>query len=314
MTLFAKPGDTVDTLLADVDTALHHAKTNDGDHIRFFEPAMQQAITNQLAVETQLREALAKNHFELWLQSQVATDGHLLGAEALLRLRKPDGSIMPPGIFIGIAETSKMIVQIGGWVLNAACELLAATAGADFRIAVNVSPLQFGDPNFVPDIEAALHRSGAAPDRLTLEITEGLLVRNLDDLAAKMIRLAALGIRFSVDDFGTGYSSLAYLQRLPIDEIKIDRSFVAQLPDGGPACAITDAILAMAKQLNIMVIAEGVETIEQATYLTMRCCTGLQGYFFDKPTPAAEWLAKKTGIRGAKPTENRTAVPQLGKR
>ena len=299
VTLFAKPGDAVDTLLAEADTALHRAKLSDGDRIRFFESTMQQAVADQLAIEGELREALAQNRFELWLQSQVDADGHLVGAEALLRLRQPDGSIMPPGLFVGIAETSRLIVPIGRWVLNAACDLLAATAAAGFRIAVNVSPLQFGDPNFVTDVEAALDRSGADPRRLTLEITEGLLIRNLEDVAATMIRLARLGVRFSVDDFGTGYSSLAYLQRLPIHEIKIDRSFVAQLPDGGPARAITDAILAMAEQLDIAVIAEGVETVEQSAHLTKRRCAGLQGYLFDKPAPAAHWLVMAANTHGA---------------
>ena len=313
VTLFGKRGDTVDTILGEVDTALHRAKTSDGDRIRFFELAMQQAVTSQLAIESELRAALAQNRFELWLQGQVAGDGRVIGAEALLRLRKPDGSIVPPGIFIGIAETSRLIIPIGRWVLHSACELLATTAGSDLRIAVNVSPLQFRDPNFVMDVEAALARSGADPARLTLEITEGLLIRNVEDAAATMIRLAALGVRFSVDDFGTGYSSLSYLQRLPIDEIKIDRSFVAQLPDGAAARAIIEAILAMAEQLQIDVVAEGVETIEQAAHLTARRCAGLQGYLFDKPAPAHQWLAGAVGIAKTSSRQIAQAPPRATK-
>ncbi len=301
-TLFPKPADTIDTLIREADTAMYRAKSGDGDVV-MFRPQMYQSILDRHAVEDDIRSALKDERFEIWLQEQVDAAGAPAGVEALLRLRGRDGRLTPPDRFVGVAESSGLIVPLGRWLLGETCRLMARIGAdrADWRMSVNVSPRQFRDPAFVADVLAALDQAGVAPARLTLEITENLLIRDPEEVARIMDTLAARGVRFSVDDFGTGYSSLLYLRRLPIHELKIDRGFISQVPDDASAVAIVEAILAMARQLDLDIVAEGVETAAHVDFLRARGPMRMQGYFFAAPRPAAAWLAAAAAAPPAAP-------------
>jgi EAL domain-containing protein (putative c-di-GMP-specific phosphodiesterase class I) len=189
-------------------------------------------IEHRFAIEHDLRRGIPAGELRLFLQAQVDADSHLVGAEALVRWQHPERGLLPPGMFIGVAEESDLIVDLGAWVLSEACRLMAreTMAGHPLRLSVNLSPRQFRQPGFVPWIRELLAATGADPTQLTLEVTEGLVIDNVDTVVAKMGELTALGIHFSVDDFGTGYSSLAYLKRMPVHELKIDKSFVQDAP------------------------------------------------------------------------------------
>lgn len=293
-TLFPKPADTIDALVREADTAMYQAKTGVGDVV-MFEPAMHQSIMARHAIEDDIRGALKDERFEIWLQDQVDMTGAAVSAEVLLRLRGRDGRIAGPGEFIGIAESSGLIVPLGRWLLREACSILTRLdhERPGSGLSVNVSPRQFHDPGFVSDVLAALDVSGVAPERLTLEITENLLIRDRIEITRIMGRLADRGVRFSVDDFGTGYSSLLYLRHLPIHEIKIDRGFVAQLPGDVSSVAIVEAILAMAHRLDLDVVAEGVETDDHVAFLRARGKMRMQGYFFSRPLNAAAWFERR---------------------
>jgi len=292
-TMFPKPDDTIDTLIREADTAMYQAKAGEADVV-MFRQSMHLSIVARHAIEDEIRSALKAGRFEIWLQDQVELGGKPVGAEVLLRLRDRDGRIAVPSEFIGIAESSGLIVPLGRWLLREACALLARAHRdrPDWRLSVNVSPRQFRDPAFVTDVIAALDISGVPADRLTLEITENLLIRDTFEIARIMGILADRGVRFSVDDFGTGYSSLHYLRQLPIHEIKIDRGFIGQVPDDASSVAIVEAILAMARRLDLDVVAEGVETPEHVAFLKARGCPRMQGYFFACPIPVSEWLER----------------------
>lgn len=291
-TLFPKPADTIDTLIREADTAMYRAKSGEGDVV-MFRPAMHQSILDRHAIEDDIRNGLKEDRFAIWLQDQVDAAGAPSSAEALLRLRGRDGRLAPPDRFVGVAETSGLIVPLGRWLLGETARLMARIGAdrPDWRLSVNVSPRQFRDPAFVTDVLAALDREGVAPARLTLEITENLLIRDTEEVARIMDALAARGVRFSVDDFGTGYSSLLYLRRLPIHELKIDRFFISQVPDDASAVAIVEAIIAMARQLDLDIVAEGVETAAHVDFLRARGPMRMQGFFFAPPRPVADWLA-----------------------
>lgn len=205
--------------------------------------------------------------------------------------------------FIPIAEESDLITELGNWTLIAACHILAREEifSQPLRLSVNISPRHFHDPGFVSSIKQALAVTGADATHLTLEVTEGLLIQNINDVIAKMIQLASLGIHFSLDDFGTGYSSLSYLKRLPIHEIKIDKSFVQDAPADPDDAALVESILAVAQHMQLDVVAEGVETQEQANFLNARAKVTHQGYFFHKPEPSDAWISKYFGIAQIKP-------------
>ncbi|MFC7409172.1 EAL domain-containing protein [Hydrogenophaga atypica] len=296
------PHDATDTpgdVLRRADTALHRAKAGGGQQSAFFDAAMGQVVSERFAVEQDLRRGLAAQELRLYLQPQVNRQGHMVSAEALVRWQHPDKGLVPPGTFIGVAEESDLITEVGDWVLAQVCAHLGQlhTQGRRLPIAVNVSPRQFHKADFVPGVLHALEQAGAQPEDLVLEITEGVVIEQVDTVVRKMSQLTQRGVRFSIDDFGTGYSSLAYLKRLPIHELKIDKSFVQDAPHDPSDAALVEAILSVAGHLRLKVVAEGVETQEQADFLNQRANVIHQGYLFGRPAPAAEVLATWSGTR-----------------
>lgn len=289
ITVFPKAVENVDDLLREADTAMYRAKEAGRNTVSYFEPDMQEAVQARFVLEHDLRQALARNEMRVFLQPQVDGQGRFVGAEALVRWERPGQGLISPMVFIAVAEESGIILALGRWVLEEACRLLKQldAAGHALRLAVNVSPRQFRQPDFVACICEVLQMTGADPTHLVLEVTEGLVIENIHDTIAKMMELNRLGIHFSIDDFGTGYSSLAYLKRLPLHELKIDRTFVQDAPTDPNDAALVETILAVAQHLNLSVVAEGVETQTQLDFLKQRGCSVFQGYFFDRPLP---WL------------------------
>jgi diguanylate cyclase (GGDEF)-like protein/PAS domain S-box-containing protein len=292
VTLFPKDSESVDDLMREADIAMYRAKESGRNALAYFEPGMQEAVTQRYGLEQELREAVRQEAFELFLQSQVDATGRVIGAEALVRWRHPVRGLVMPATFIPVAEDSGLIVAMGDWVLRQACILIARldAVGRSLRIAVNVSPRQFRQPNFVARVKEILSATGADPTHLTLEITENLLVEHASEGVARMTELTALGLRFSIDDFGTGYSSLAYLKRLPLFELKIDKSFVQDVPHDPNDAALVTTILAMASHLHFEVVAEGVETKSQLDFLKQHGCQRFQGYYFHRPEPQQAWF------------------------
>lgn len=293
--------DSASDVLRRADTALHRARAAGGSHITFFDPAMGALTEQRFRTERELRRAIPAEELRLFLQPQVDATGRLTGAEALVRWQHPERGLVPPGLFIPVAEETDLIVALGIWVTNQACRLMAEqqSLGLMLDISVNVSPRHFRQASFVPWLTNLLSTTGADPKRLTLEVTEGLVIQDVDDVVAKMKELTAIGIHFSIDDFGTGYSSLAYLKRLPIDELKIDKTFVQDAPTNADDAALVETILAVARQRNLRVVAEGVETQEQADYLNQRGTVIHQGYFFGRPEPCAVWIQRwRDGAQG----------------
>jgi EAL domain-containing protein (putative c-di-GMP-specific phosphodiesterase class I) len=270
--------------------ALYKAKAAGRNSCRFFDPHMETTIRERAALEADLRQAIAEQQFHLHYQPQVGIGGRLKGVEALLRWNHPARGSVPLAQFISLAETTGLIVPLGGWVLETACAQLATWASrpelAELTVGVNVSVRQFQQPNFVDQVLATLRRTGADPHRLELELTESMLVENIDDVIEKMFALKSVGVSFALDDFGTGYSSLFYLKRLPLDRLKIDRSFVRDVLTDPNDAAIVKTIVALARSLGLGVIAEGVETSAQRDFLASSGCHSYQGFFFSRPLPA----------------------------
>ena len=291
--LAAGGAQTVHDLLREADTAMYHAKGQGRNGVALFEPGMLVEAERKLTLERDLANALEQGELALHLQLQLDHAGAPCGAELLLRWRRKDGSSVPPDVFIPVAEASGLIVALGEWVLRQAClawHTLAA-AGHALPLSVNVSPVQFRQPDFVARVAAILEETGAPADQLILEVTEGVMVERMEETIARMGELAALGLRISVDDFGTGYSSLAYLTRMPLYELKIDKSFIRNTPHDRDATAIVQSILAMAGHLGLRVVAEGVETPDQAQYLAAHSNACMQGYLFHRPMPLDAVLA-----------------------
>ena len=288
-------GDGAHDALRRAGMALHWAKQAGGGRAAFFEQGMGEAAEQRFRLERELRHAIGAGELRLHLQSQVNVEGQLTGAEVLVRWQHPRDGLVPPGVFIPIAEESDLIVSLGEWVLAHACGLLAQPAFRErrLRLSVNLSARQFRQAGFVPQVRALLASSGADPRLLTLEVTEGLVIEDFDDTVAKMRELAELGVDISLDDFGTGYSSLAYLKRLPIQEIKIDRSFVHEAPTNADDGVLVEGILSVARHFGLRVVAEGVETQAQADFLSQRAPEIVyQGYLFGRPEPDTQWLAR----------------------
>ena len=287
--------DVAHDALRRAGTALHRAKQAGGGRAAFFEQGMGEAAEQRFRVERELRQAIGAGELRLYLQSQVDVLGQLTGAEVLVRWQHPRDGLVAPAVFIPVAEESDLIVSLGGWVLTHACALLAQPVFHErrLRLSINLSARQFRQAGFVPQLRALLAASGADPRLLTLEVTEGLVIDDFEDAVAKMSELAALGVDISLDDFGTGYSSLAYLKRLPIQEIKIDRSFVHDAPTNADDGVLVEGILSVARHFGLRVVAEGVETREQADFLSRRAPDIVyQGYLFGWPEPEADWLAR----------------------
>ena len=294
VTLFPGDGHDTESLLRNADTALHHAKSEGRNCVHFFQPAMQAAVQERHAMQTQLREALAGQQFSLVYQPLVDAQGRLFGAEALIRWHHPVRGSMPPSEFIPVAEDSGLIVEIGDWVLAEAARQMrawheAGLFGDDCCLSVNISPRQFLLPDFGARLRRIFSAAGADTHRLVLEVTEGVLVTDAAQTVITMQGLREAGVRFHIDDFGTGYSSLSYLKQLPVDGIKIDQSFVRDVVENPNDAAIVEAIIAIARRFQLHVVAEGVETAEQAEYLRRQRCALFQGYYFSRPLPAAEF-------------------------
>jgi diguanylate cyclase (GGDEF)-like protein/PAS domain S-box-containing protein len=295
ITLFSGQRDSVDELLRRADLAMYRAKAAGRNTLRFFDPEMQATVAARAMMESELRAALAGGQLLLHYQPQVLADGRLVGAEALVRWQHPERGLVGPGEFIPLAEDTGLILGLGQWVLEAACAQLVAwsqdPATAALSVAVNVSPRQFRRAEFVAEVLVTLQRSGAAPQRLKLELTESLLLDDLDQTIARMAQLRAHGVSFALDDFGTGYSSLAYLKRLPLEQLKIDRSFVRDVLEDPSDAAIARTVIALGQSLGLTVLAEGVETEGQRDFLAGHGCHAFQGYLLGRPMPAADFDA-----------------------
>ena len=288
--LFGQQTCSVDELLKHADLAMYQAKAAGRNTQRFFDPDMQAAVSKRLALEADLRRGLQDKELVLYYQPVVDGKGRLLGAEALVRWRHPQRGMVPPAEFIPLAEQTGLILPLGHWVLEAACAQLVAWSRSpltrQFFLSVNVSVRQFRQPDFVEQVLGILHTSGANPERLKIELTESLLLADVEDVISRMEYLRRYGVCFSLDDFGTGYSSLSYLKRLPLEQLKIDQSFVRDLQTDPNDAAIVRTILALARSLDLGVVAEGVETTGQLEFLQRHGCQAFQGYLFGRPMPA----------------------------
>ncbi|MCZ8293554.1 MAG: EAL domain-containing protein [Hylemonella sp.] len=299
ISLFPKAGQQIDDLLREADTAMYRAKSAGRNRIAFFELSMQHEVEERLALEQELKEALATGQLRLHVQSQVDAQGREVAGELLVRWLHPLRGLVPPMRFIPLAEETGLILPLGEWVIEQACHTLARMRrqGLTQSLAVNVSARQFRSEDFVPRVQAILQSTGAPAQQLVFEVTESLFIQDWDNSLRRIIELVKMGIRFSIDDFGTGYSSLSYLQRLPLFELKIDRSFVQDTPHDLNDTAIVQSILSMAQHLGLEVVAEGVETRAQADFLLASHCDRLQGYLFSQPQPLEDWLVH-VGLRG----------------
>ncbi|OYU46061.1 MAG: diguanylate cyclase [Burkholderiales bacterium PBB4] len=292
-TLFSRNTASIDELLKQADLAMYKAKDMGRNALQFFDPAMQTVVLERASLEKQLRKALQQGQLTLYYQPQVVGDGRLTGAEALVRWLHPESGLMAPGEFIPLAEETGLILPLGQWVLMTACQQLAQWAMqpqmAHLTLAVNVSASQFKRADFVSLVHKALDSTGANPQRLKLELTESLLVDHVPAVIEKMFTLKAKGVSFSLDDFGTGYSSLAYLKRMPLDQLKIDRSFVSEVLSDQHDASIAKTIITLAQSLGLSVIAEGVEIEAQRDFLANAGCHAYQGYLFGKAVSLEEF-------------------------
>ncbi|HEV2609970.1 MAG TPA: EAL domain-containing protein [Noviherbaspirillum sp.] len=290
ITLFSGNSSTIDELLKRADLAMYQAKAAGRNTLRFFDPQMQTIVSARAALEADFRHGLLHDEFVLHYQTQSDANGHTIGVEALVRWQHKRRGMVSPAAFIPLAEETGLIVRLGQWVIETACAQLATwarqekTAGLD--VSVNVSARQFRHPDFVDQVMDALERTGANPQKLKLELTESLLLENVEETIVKMTALKKKGVGFSLDDFGTGYSSLAYLKRLPLDQLKIDQSFVRDVLTDPNDAAIARTIVALGRSLGLSVMAEGVETIAQRDFLAHHGCHAYQGFLFSQPMPA----------------------------
>lgn len=300
--LFGEPQSSVQELLKQADLAMYRAKASGRNAMRFFDPQMQSVLAERVALEMELRVALQRQSLVLHYQPQVNKAGAMVGVEALVRWQHPQRGIVSPLEFIALAEDTALILPLGRWVLEAACRQLAAWAQRADRehltMAVNVSARQFHHADFLQQMLTVLEQTGANPRRLKLELTESLLITQAEEVIAKMTALKARGVCFSLDDFGTGYSSLSYLKRLPLDQLKIDQSFVSHVLTDTNDAAIARMIVALSESLGLEVIAEGVEHAEQRDFLAQHGCHTYQGYFFSPPLPLDDLEAYASGDQG----------------
>jgi len=290
----------VDELLKRADIAMYQAKSAGRNTLRFYDPAMQAVLEARAALESDLRSAITEKQFKLYYQMQVDHAGRTHSAEALIRWHHPQRGLVPPLQFIPLAEETGLILPIGQWVLETACAQIKAWEAdpvtCDLQIAVNVSAYQFHDPGFVEQVSEMLNRYGIKAGRLKLELTESLVLNNVEEAIIKMNALRDFGVRFSMDDFGTGFSSLSYLTKLPLDQLKIDQSFVRNMCINHRDAVVVQTIIGMANNLGIEVIAEGVELESQRVFLETHQCKLCQGYLFSRPLPVEEFEDKLRSV------------------
>jgi len=313
VTLFGTQRCSVEDMLKRADLAMYQAKEAGRNTVRFFDPAMQDAVNERSRLEADLRVGLARGEFVMHLQPMVDGQARLCGAEALVRWQHPERGLLAPGQFIELAERTGLIVPLGQIVLQAACTQLAHWAQHEqtrhLCIAVNVSARQFRQPGFSDAVVQALEDSGADAERLKLELTESMLLLDVEDAVERMVQLKQCGVGFALDDFGTGYSSLSYLKRLPLDQLKIDRSFVRDVLTDPNDAAIVRTILALAHSLDLQVVAEGVESAAQMAFLKLHDCDGFQGYLFGKPCLPAQFAARYLDAAAGQGVPGLSALP-----
>ncbi|OIR10765.1 cyclic di-GMP phosphodiesterase Gmr [mine drainage metagenome] len=294
--LFRGQQQSLDEVMKFADTAMYQAKTAGRNTIRFYDPVMQAAVEARAELEEDLRHALELRQLLLFYQIQMDNRNHPIGAEVLLRWQHPGRGLISPAQFIPLAEETGLIIPVGLWVLQTACAQLKTWQGDErarnLTLAVNVSAKQFRHPDFVVQVQRTLAESGAKPGLLKLELTESIVLEDVEDAIAKMRELKEAGVSFSMDDFGTGYSSLQYLKRLPLDQIKIDQSFVRDIVTDSNGAAIVQTIIAMGEMLGLNVIAEGVETEAQREFLDLRGCHAFQGFLYGRPAPLQDFEAR----------------------
>jgi len=299
--LFRNQEITVDELLKRADIAMYQAKNAGRNTLRFYDPTMQAALEARAALESDLRVAIKENQFKLYYQVQVDHAGNVHGAEALTRWQHPQKGLVQPLQFIPLSEETGQILAIGQWVLNSACTQIKAWENnpltRNLQIAINVSACQFHDPNFVAQVSEILKRHQVKPGQLKFELTESLVLGNVEEAVIKMQALKALGVGFSMDDFGTGFSSLSYLTKLPLDQLKIDQSFIRNMCMNDRDAVVVQTIIGMANNLGIEVIAEGVEQEEQRAFLEKHHCNLCQGYLFSEPLPLDKFEAKLESMK-----------------
>ncbi len=294
MSMFPDDGHDAETLIKNADTAMYQAKENGRQGFQFFKPVMNARAVERQSIEEAMRIALERREFSLHYQPKIdLRTGLITGAEALLRWNHPDRGLLFPSTFIPVAEETGLIVAIGKWVIQDACAQAKGWSDAgfpDISVAVNVSALEFRSERFACDVLATLDDTGLLPGNLELELTESVFMKHLDSAAAILQSLRSAGVQIAVDDFGTGYSSLSYLRKLPVDTLKIDRSFVAQVELGADEAAILTAVISMARSLRLHVIAEGVETSEELAFLHEQDCGQAQGFYFSRPVPVSSFV------------------------
>ena len=294
--LFSKETSDSNEILQQADVAMYRAKDAGGNCFHFFLPSMQYAAEERLNIEHALHRALDQKEFQLHYQPivDIKQPGHIVGAEVLLRWQHPEQGTVFPAAFIGVAEETGLILDIGNWVVHEVCRQMQMwndrKPDLDYgKISINISPIQFQQADFVPKLVSAVETYQIDPSKLYLELTENLLVRDINGVAEKIHELKTHGLQFSIDDFGTGYSSLAYLKQLPVDILKIDQSFVRDIATDPNDAAIVESILAISSRMGFQVVAEGVETKEQLEFLTVRECDLYQGYLFSRAVPVEEF-------------------------
>ncbi len=291
--MFPSEAQDEQALMKNADIAMYHAKEEGKNTYKFYSQETNVHSFERLALETSLRRGLERGEFFLHYQAKLDLHtGEITGVEALVRWQHPELGMVPPGQFIPLAEETGLIVPIGKWVLETACRQNVAWQREGLpplRMSVNLSARQFADEALLEDISAALKESGMAAELLELELTESMVMQNAERAGEVLEAVKRLGARIAIDDFGVGYSSLTHLKRFPIDTLKVDRSFIRDIPQDSEDKAITEAIIAMGKSLKLTVVAEGVETLEQQTFLQDHDCDEMQGFYFSKPIPSGQF-------------------------